>query len=214
MKKTIISVIIAALCFKAQSQNTSLGVFAGVSIANMHSKVDGETDNGKSKIGVLAGLVLDIPIDEQFSFQPGLQFVQKGTKEEETSGGFTEKVKLGINYFEIPLNFLYHPKKGNGFFIGAGPSVGIGISGKGTYSYDDASISSDLQFGNTDDDDIRRLDMGANFITGITFQNGLSLSANYTQGLSNIFPGGSSDGTLKNRYFGIRLGYFIKGNKK
>lgn len=215
MKKTIFVALIAALCSKAQSQNVRVGIFAGTSIANMHSKVDGESDNGNSKAGVLAGLMLDVPLESQFSFQPRLQFVQKGTKDEQTDGGITEKATLNINYIEIPLNFLYQPKGTKGFFIGAGPSVGIGISGKAKYTYSGSTISGDLHFGNTDEDDIRRLDVGANFITGICLKNGITFSANFNQGLNNLFPGGASDGTLTNHYFGIQLGYFFnpKGKK-
>lgn len=215
MKKAIFLAVITALCCKAESQSPRIGIFAGPSFANMHSKVDGETDNGKSKIGVMAGVVVDVPLSSQFSFQPGLQFVQKGTKDEQTNGGITEKVKLGINYIEMPLNFLYHPKGAKGFFIGAGPTVGIGISGKAKYDAAGTSLSSDIKFGNNiDNDDIRRLDAGANFITGYCFENGISISANFNQGLNNLFPGGSNDGTLKNHYFGIQLGYFFKQKAK
>lgn len=213
MKKTIFILLIAALCRNAEAQNARIGIAAGFSIANMHSKVDGETDNGNSKIGILAGFVADLPLSGQFSFQPRLQFVQKGTKDEQTSGGVTEKAQLGINYLELPLNFLYHLKRANGFFIGAGPSVGIGISGKAKYTYSGTSLSSDIKFGNSDEDDIRRMDLGANFTTGICFQNGIFLSANYNQGLNNLLPGGSGDGTIKNHYFGIQLGYFLNGKK-
>lgn len=214
MKKTILVVLIAASCWKAEAQNARIGIAAGLSIANMHSKVDGESDNGNSKIGILAGFVADVPLSDRFSFQPQLQFVQKGTKDEQTFNGVTEKAKLGINYLEVPLNFLYHPKKANGFFIGVGPSIGIGIFGKAKYTYSGTSLSSNIKFGNSDEDDIRRMDLGANFTTGICFQNGVFLSANFNQDLNNLFPGGSSDGTMKNHYFGFQLGYFLNGKAK
>ena len=213
MKKTLLIAIIVVCCCKAQSQIPRIGFTAGASIANMHSKVDGESDNGSSKIGILAGFVIDVPLNDQFSFQPGLQLVQKGTKEEQTVGGSTEKVKLNINYIELPFNFLYHAKKSGGFFIGAGPSLGFGVSGKWKYTAPGTSLKQDVQFGNDDNADIKRMDFGANFITGVCFRSGVSIGANYNLGLSNLMPGGSSNGTLKSGYFGIRLGYFLSGKK-
>jgi hypothetical protein len=211
MKKIFFLAAIFALCFQAQSQKTRIGFTGGVSIANMHSKVDGESDNGKSRVGLLAGVLIDVPLNSQFSFQPGLQFVQKGTKDEQTYGGVTEKVKLNINYVELPLNFLYNAKSNSGnFFIGAGPYIAMGISGKWKYDDGPDSYSENVKFGSSDEDDIKGMDIGANFTTGFCFPNGLFIAANYNMGLSNLFPGGSSDDTLKNRYFGIRLGYFMK----
>jgi hypothetical protein len=215
MKKILLLAAISALCFQAQSQNARFGFTAGAAFANMHSKVDGESDNGNSKTGILAGILVDIPLSSQFSFQPGLQLVQKGTKDEQTDGSGTEKVKLNINYVEVPLNFLYNAKSNTGnFFIGGGPSIGFGISGKWKYDAPGTSLKQDVKFGSNDDADFKRMDMGANFTTGFCFPNGLFIAANYNMGFSNLFPGGSSDGTLKSSYFGIRLGCLLKGNNK
>ncbi len=215
MKKIFLLATIVAFCSQAQSQNARFGFTAGLSIANMHSKVDGESDNGKSKTGILAGVLVDVPISSQFSFQPGLQLVQKGTKDQQTSGGVTEKVKLNINYVELPLNFLYNAKSNTGnFFIGGGPSIGFGISGKWKYDAPGTSLKQDVKFGSSDDADFKRMEIGANFTTGLCFPNGLFIAANYNMGLSNLFPGGTSDGTLKSHYFGIRLGCLLKGNNK
>lgn len=40
-------------------------------------------------------------------------------------------------------------------------------------------------------------------------------SINYNLGLSNIQNGDASeDGTVKNRYFAIKIGYVLSGNKR
>ncbi|MFI5133150.1 MAG: porin family protein [Chitinophagales bacterium] len=215
MKKTLYLAAIFAFCLQAQSQNARIGFTAGASFANFHSKANGSSDNGNSKIGLLAGMLVDVPLSSQFSFQPGLQLVQKGTKDEQTSGGSTEKVKLNINYVELPLNFLYNAKSNAGnFFIGAGPSVAFGISGKWKYDAPGTSLTQNVKFGNSDQDDIKSMDVGANFTTGFCFPDGLFIAADYNMGISNLAPGGSANGTLKSHYFGIRLGCLLKGNNK
>ncbi|MFZ9388896.1 MAG: porin family protein [Chitinophagaceae bacterium] len=202
----IISLIINA-------QQTRFGISAGAAISNYHAKLEGETDNGNSIAGITAGVLADIPFGKHFSFQPALNWVQKGTKEEVTIMGITGKTKLTGNHLEIPLNFLYNVSGNTGtFFIGAGPSLAFGLSGKWKYDDGTNSLTEDVQFGDDpDNDDMKGVDFGANLLTGYRFPNGLFISANYNLGLSNLVPGGSEEGTLKSSYFGIRLGWLLNG---
>jgi hypothetical protein len=216
MKKLFfLTIILVASHFIVNAQTTRFGFTAGASFANYTSKVDGETDNANSKTGITAGILADIPVGKQLSFQPAVNFVQKGTKDEQTYGGVTEKVSLNINLIELPLNFLYNfsGKSGN-FFIGAGPSLAFSLSGKTKYDDGTNSLSENLNIGNGDDDDLIGLDLGANFMTGYCLTNGLFLSAGYNAGLNNLFPGGSEDGTLKSHYFSIKLGFMLKNHSK
>lgn len=216
MKKLFfLPVIIFASHFTGSAQNTRFGFTAGAAFPNYHSRVDGETDNGNSKTGLTAGVLVDIPAGKNFSFQPAVNFVQKGTKDEQTSGGITEKVKLTVNCIEVPLNFLYNaPGNTGNFFIGAGPSLAFALSGKLKYDDGTNSGTEDLKFGSGDNDNMKGLDLGANFLTGYRFPGGLFLSVNYNTGLSNLTPGGSTDGKLKSHYFGIKLGVLLKGKGK
>jgi len=123
MKKLfILTAIFFAVHFAGRAQNTRFGFTAGTAIANYHSNGTDPGDNGNSKIGLTGGLLIDIPIGKTFSFQPAVNFVQKGTKDEQTMGGVTEKVSLNVNSIEVPMNLLFnsHGNSGN-FFIGAGP---------------------------------------------------------------------------------------------
>jgi len=216
MKKLFfLSVIFVVSHFSATAQNTRFGFTAGAVFANYHSKVDGETDNGNSKTGLTAGVLVDIPAGKHFSFQPAVNYVQKGSKDEQTAGGITEKIKFSVNTIEVPFNFVYKAGGSNGnFFIGAGPSFAFALSGKLKYEDNNNSLTEDIKFGNTDNDDMKGFDMGMNLMTGYCFQNGLLFTVNYNAGLSNLAPGGSADGTVKSSYFGIKLGYIINKKKK
>lgn len=215
MKKLLLlSVVIIGISIGVNAQR--IGFTGGASFSNYKAKVDGESDNGNSKTGLTAGLLVDISLSDHFSFQPALNFVQKGTKDEQTLAGITEKVSLTTNHLEIPLNILYNTNGDAGnFFIGAGPSLAFGVSGKWKYEDNTSSLTEDVKFGNNEDeDDMKGLDLGANFLAGYCFPNGLFVSANYNLGLSNLAPGGNSDATLKSNYFGVKLGYLLKGKAK
>lgn len=213
MKKLFFnSVFLFLVSLSLFAQNTRIGFTAGTSIANYTVKVDGDDESSDSRAGLTAGILIDIPAGKNFSFQPALNFVQKGTKEKEGS----EKVTLNVGALEVPLNFLYNSNGENGnFFIGAGPSLGFNLSGKLKYDDGEDTYEEDLEIGNDPDTDfIKSLDIGANILAGYQFPNGLLLSANYNAGLNNLFPGGSDDGTLKSRYFGIRLGWMLNSKGK
>ena len=197
------------------AQNIRISFSTGVAIANYKSRVDGKTESGKAKPGLTIGVLADIPIAKHFSFQPAVNFVQKGTKDEQTAGIVTEKVSININCIEVPLNFLYNSRgKTGNFFVGAGPSVAIAVSGKAKYDDGATKLSENIHFGNSDNDLMKPFDLGANFMTGFSLNNGAMFSLNYNAGLNNLFPKGSDDGWLRSNYFGIKLGYMLKGNKR
>lgn len=210
MKKLLLLIAVFTIV-KTQAQKIRIGFTTGVAVANYKSKVDGNTESGNAKVGFTAGVLADIPVGNHLSFQPALNFVQKGTKDEQTYGGVTEKIKLNINCIELPLNFLYNSrgKKGN-FFVGAGPSLAFALSGKAKYDDGTNKLSEKIKFGSGDEDFMKAVDLGANFIAGYAIQNGISFCLNYNAGLNNLFPHGSADGSLRSNYFGVRLGYMLK----
>lgn len=214
MKNLILIVVFSIVTnFIANAQSPRIGFTAGATFANLKAKADGESESAKSKVGLTAGILIDVPLSKNFSFQPALNFVQKGTQDEETFMGVTDKYKMTINAIELPLNLLYNASSNTGnFFIGAGPSLAFNISGKVKYDDGTDSYSEDIKFGNNEDeDDFKAMDFGANFLTGYRFPNGLQISGHYNVGLSNLFIEGSSDYSLKSSYFGVKIGLLLNG---
>jgi len=209
------SFTLTATALLTNAQNTRLGITAGTAIANYHAKVDGNDESGNSKAGITIGVLANIPLGKSLSLQPALHYVQKGTKDEETFGGVTEKVKLNIDCLEVPLNLLYNASGNSGtFFIGAGPSFGFNLSGKAHYDDGTDADSEKIEIGNDPDNDFMKgLDIGANILAGYRFPNGLFFSAGYNRGFNNLFPGGNRDGTLNSSYFSIKLGWLFNGKK-
>lgn len=215
MKKLLL-VAMVLISINTWAQKIRVGFTTGVAIANYKAKVDGNNESANARAGFTAGVVLDVPVGKHFSFQPAMNFVQKGIKDKATYFGTTAKYTLNVNSLEMPLNFLYN-SRGNkmNFFIGAGPSFALALSGKMKYSDGTNSGDENIKFGNSDDDLMKNIDVGANIITGLSLNNGIMLSCNYTAGLNNLFPGENADNSsLKSHYFGIKLGYMLNFGKR
>lgn len=210
---TLLLAAIFSLPLMAYSQKASFGIAAGASLANTHVKSDGISISPDSKIGLTAGLIADIPIAENFSFQPALNYVQKGAQTKMSD--YAYESKLTLNYVEVPLNVLFKPEMQKvQFFVGAGPSVAVALSAKEKEKENGNTTTYKYKFGNNPDEhDMKRLEIGANFITGVELKGGFLVALNYNLGISNIAPGSSDDGTIKNRYFGFKVGYLLKDKK-
>lgn len=184
MKKLILSFLSATLfMLSSTGQNTRMGITAGLAFSNYTSKVDGDNESGDSKAGVAVGVVTDVPLGKNLSFQPAVHYVQKGTKNEETSGGETFKMKLNIHCIEVPLNLLYNASSNTGtFFIGAGPTFGFSLSGKISYKSDTGSDSEKIEIGNDPDNDFMKgFDVGANILAGYHLYNGILIATGHNK---------------------------------
>ena len=99
-------VLMILLTSYSLSAQTKIGFTAGASFANVTVKSQGVSASPKLKAGITAGLFVDCLLSANFSFQPALNFVQKGYIVKDETG--TEKVNF--NYLEVPLNFVYNTK--------------------------------------------------------------------------------------------------------
>jgi len=117
------------------------------------------------------------------SFQAAIQFTEKGGISKEPVEGNNNRKTTTFNYLEIPLNILYKigsPK--SRFYIGGGPSVAFGISGKSKDGVGEYPIT----FGKNNGSEFKRLDLGINLLTGYHFSNGIFISFNYNSGMNNL----------------------------
>jgi hypothetical protein len=158
-------------------------------------------DEKKSLLGFNVGAVIDIPVSESFSFQPHLVLNGKGVgiKHEDHTD------KITFTTLDIPLNAVFRTK--SGFFVGAGPNLGFNMAAKSK----DEEGSEKLEFG-SDPGQIKRLDLGLNFLAGFETKSGFFASVNYLRGLSNLqnVPGFR----WNNNMLGISVGYMFGGKKK
>src|SRR4030088_1234631 len=97
MKKILLCSLLFAFFLSLQAQ-TRIAIIAGAHSSTI--KQDQSTSNYKSRIGLHAGALLDVPISSSFSFQPSAMFTNKGRKYE------TDSLKSWqyVNYIDVPLN--------------------------------------------------------------------------------------------------------------
>ena len=180
------------------------GLKGGINPSLWVIKEEGQKDDElKTRVGFHAGLVTDLEISKNFSIQPQLLYVNKGSNIEHED--HTDHAV--IHSIDIPVNLLYKAPAGSGkFFIGGGPNFGFNL--KGTLRSDEDGDEK-IEIGG-DPGQTKAFDFGLNFLAGYELNSGLFFSANYTPGISNLENVmGNMDVTKRSTYFGISVGYFF-----
>lgn len=207
----------------AQDSKVKVGIEGGLNLAKMSSSGSDGSQSTSNLTGFHAGVVLDYDFGT-ISLQPGLFYSVKGGKFDATQSmsvgsetyTSTAHAQVSLNYLELPVNVVYKVPVGEGthFFIGAGPYVGYGLSGKVKYNGSSSGGGSsatesgeqNISFG-SNTDQYKALDFGANFTGGFRFGNGLQLGVSYGLGLSNI--SNESGSSTKNNVFRASVGFFF-----
>lgn len=216
MKRTLFILSLALICVQvpALAQKARVGVTGGVTISNMQGEADGLNTNFDSRKGFTLGLIVDAPIKgSQFSFQPGIHYIQKGTRTSET---VTQENYVALRYAEFTFHFLYNTKgaKGLSMFFGLGPSLSLNLPSKSVTKFksDDSKVDENIIFGDEGAAQFNGVDYGASGIAGIQMKNGALLSFNYNYGIRNLLPGKPENDAIRNGCFAIRLGLLINNN--
>ena len=208
----------------ASFAQVSFGVKGGLSMAKFTLSADAGgasiSLSSKSLTTFNAGVFADVKIPlTSFSIQPSLIYAGKGGKFSETDNGASAVVNEKLYYLQLPVDLVYHiPVVVGDVFVGAGPYVAKGLSGKidGTSNDGQGNISTanqDIHFGNADGDEVKPMQYGANFMAGFKLKNGLLINVNYDLGLSNDAPKSNDpqgQGSNKSKVISVSLGYAIK----
>jgi len=227
MKKTIfiLTAFIFCLNFSALSQKTRVGITGGIAFANMSRTIELADRDGEYRIGVAAGLQLEVPMckNGKISFQPDMHYIQKGAADVPSTPTVVRSY-TALRYAELAPNFVYNIKAGKGggtFYFGGGPYVAFNLPSKKVSKSPGADkVETDILFGNEVAKDLRGVDYGGNFVMGFRLGNGIFVSANYIQGGRNLVPKektdipASKEDKIKNIAFALRVGYLFNNNTK
>lgn len=229
MKKIYILLAFALISGAVSAQTKSavkFGLRGGVNISTVAASGSDVTEEDKDAINSITsyqiGGYASIPVSKTFSVQPGLTLSGKGFNlkfsETEVDPEFgipvttTVEVTENLMYLEIPVNAVFNF---NGFYIGAGPYLAYGISGKDkvsmratgggvTLSTEDES---DVKFG-SGEDEVKPLDYGLNALAGYQLKNGLNFGLNYGLGLGkNANTTNGDNSNFSNRVFSVLVGF-------
>lgn len=204
MKKIIILLMFITPAFTAFSQ-TTYGIKAGPAFSTMNSK--GSDVTSKGLIGIEGGIYANFPVMPELGVQASLLYSGKGGKYN-FSGGYQQTQRL--NYLTLPIDLLYRPQMPDGsgsWFLGGGPYIAYGISGKVTTDLPGATSSDPFKDDGGGGSTLKRLDAGAHVQVGYEASGGFNISLNGGFGLLNIAKHGTSQKGTRNTAFSILLGY-------
>lgn len=213
MKKLVLAIVALGISVGAfaQGQPMGFGIKAGVNFPKYNFSGDNTTIETDASTNFHVTAFLDAPIVTDYLYvQPGVSLQGKGAK-------FAEGSFLGRDYawtqntmwLEVPVNIVAKAPTGQAghLFVGAGPYLAFGLSGKDKVSGDNGSIESDFKFGK--DEDMKGMDFGLNFIAGYQLNNGLMIHGGYGLGLTDLTPDGGGDAKQTNRVWTVGLGFAL-----
>jgi hypothetical protein len=192
MKK--ISLFLCALSLAAFSfaQQASIGLKAGLNVANLKNS---GFDMG-SKLGLNAGLLAHIHLTPNLALQPEVMYSGQGAKY--TVSG--QEHELSLNYINIPLQLQY--MFDNGFRLQTGPQLGFlaGVNDK----------IGNSETGYFTSQDFKTVDVSWSAGLSYLSTSGLGVDGRYNFGLSNINNAGGNE--IKNNVFQLGLFYMLNSN--
>ena len=212
--KSLLVILISLLCFQSYSQ--PFGIKGGLNLSNMLMEEDGETwsDDFKMNPGFHIAGIIDISFTDLLSLETGLILDTKGFKFEEEESGYSYKEKMNSFYLDIPIVLKVSVDVGSSvkIFGAAGPYIGVGLTGKwkSVYEYqgNEETDEEKVEWGNTDDDHLKRLDYGIAFGAGVEIM-AILIGVSYDLGLANISAYTDYDAKVQNRVLRITVGYWF-----
>lgn len=220
MKKLFILAIASVIGGTAFAQTsstakgTSYGLKVGVNLPKYQFQNEGGTDpETKTTTNFHVTGYMDAPLGSMFSFQPGISLQGKGGEYSDNGASGANKTEFQQNtlWAEIPLNFVAHipmASGGTNFFLGAGPYGAFGISGENKTTVKGVESERSLSFGNDAGSDLKRFDLGVNFLAGVQLGNGFNVGAGYGLGLNDLRPSGNGgNGKMTNRVLSFSIGF-------
>lgn len=187
MKKILIVAVLALSALSMSAQDSKLMFKAGFGLSTLAgSDADGEKNAFAYKIG----LTYDLSLSESFSILPGLELVNKGTKEDGVEG------TINLLYAQVPVLAAYKINVGDEakVVIKAGPYAAYGVVGSDIeYDYGDKVNAFDV---------CERFSAGV--LAGISYDFGqFSIGAEFSRGLTKAIK----DVKAYNQAFGLTFGY-------
>lgn len=199
MKNLLIFILVALFSYSAvEAQNDILrfGIKGGPNYSKLIYDVPGYEPDNEYRFGWHVGVELEIPIFQNFSFQPELIYSDQGDKYSINVEGEEETMFTKLSYLNLPLLAKYYLFEG--LSIEAGPQFGLNIDAKSKIKDGDK----------TDLEDIKDLDMGLNAGLGYQFDVGLFLEGRYYRGFTNLYDvSNNNDFKIFNNLFQLSVGY-------
>ena len=155
------------------------GLTSAMNLSVLTGTVNMETN---LKPGIMLGGVVDIPLGNIVSLQPGLVYSAQGSSityyRRGPGSAVTGETNINLNYINVPV--ALHVYLGESFFLQAGPQLGFLLSAKEKGEIDNDDVNEDVKEGFTSTE--------FSLMTGLGFrlQGDVILGGRYNLGLSDI----------------------------
>ncbi len=190
--------IILAFAFADMHAQIKPEYIFGVNLSTMTLKSKGISFDPEAAVGIRFGGFVDIPLQGNFTLQPGLMFSAKGSNFKIDSAEFS----ISPIYIEVPVIAVYtFGSDAVKISVFAGSYFACGIAG---YKIDSGGELKDIRFGSGENYDLKPFDIGLNFGAGVNIK-GFLISAQYGIGLLNLSPVATIDSETKNKVIGISI---------
>ena len=193
--KTEVSIFLIVISilfmFSKSSAQTRFGLSAGLNGSTIKKVFNGESGTGKYKLGIQAGLFLEIGILDYWAIQPELNYTQLGAKFEDVDG----------NNFTSDITFITMPILAKlrlmefGFY--AGPQVGYVFQASDRYTGGTVDMT----------DYYRKVNLSGVVGAEYVFREHLVSSVRYQLSITDLSKDTEFGPSLKNTAFTFTLGY-------
>ena len=190
MKKLIVITTLLTAGLFSQAQ-VKFGIKAGANFFRFTGDDAFDGVSSKLRVGLAAGGLVQIPINETFSVQPELLYSMEGAKFKEDG----EKAIFKNDYIKVPVMFQYNA---SGFYAETGPQIGFLVSAKLSDGDNDVDYK----------DNLKSTAFAWTVGLGYRLTSGIAVGARYDIGLSSISDSG--DEKIKNSGFHVGLSYLFK----
>lgn len=211
MRKILLTLAVALFMVGGAKAQLGYGLKAGLNFPSYSYGNSGDLSDTKSTTNFYITGHLDAPITHNFYVQPGVSLQGKGAKLFAANiVGRDVEVTQNTMWLEVPVNFVAKFDAGMGrVFVGAGPYVSFGLSGKNKYSGSNSNNDLETEFKFGKDETLKGTDFGVNFLAGYQLSSGVNIHAGYGLGLTNLAGQKNLSNDIKNRVWSVGLGFSI-----
>ncbi|MBK6364666.1 MAG: PorT family protein [Saprospiraceae bacterium] len=180
-----------------------IGIRVGADLSTFYFSESVDLDT-KHKFGLGGGIYYKHMVNNNFSIQPELNFIQMGTKFEEND----EEGSISLHYLQLPIlaKYDFGNMEAINIFVQGGPYVGYGI-GKVEleYCFDGECDVEEINYDSSGEEAPKPLDFGLQLGLGVNINKKISIDARYILGLQNL--NAEDEGSIKNRAIFVSVGY-------
>lgn len=203
MKKSFL-LLALLITFGMLVQAQNFGIQGGGVLSNVGWRNDQFTVNTNLKPGFLAGITLDIPLNNAMVINTAVNYKTMGAWIHDS----TDLASYNLGYVNLDVTYDYiFDMKSFQIFAEGGGYISYLVNAKSIYKPEgEDRITENLKIGTSSDDDIRPLDIGLTIGTGI-YLGKFKFGIGYQGGILNLSPNDTF--TLRNRMGYLRVAYFF-----